>query len=71
MSTLQWRKSSYSGDGSNCVCVAVSPDGTVLLRDSKAPETTVTTTPHALRALIAALASERLGPSPSVTSIPH
>jgi hypothetical protein len=34
-----WRKSSYSdGDGSNCVEVAVAPEATVHLRDSKVPD---------------------------------
>ncbi|MGP3638436.1 DUF397 domain-containing protein, partial [Streptomyces sp. 24-1644] len=49
MSVHQWRKSSYSGDASNCVCLAVAPDGTIRLRDSKAPATVVATTPQALR----------------------
>ncbi|MFG3110745.1 DUF397 domain-containing protein [Streptomyces tendae] len=37
--TIQWRKSSYSGDqGGECVEVAeVAPHATVAVRDSKAP----------------------------------
>ncbi|CAL9439742.1 hypothetical protein SUDANB58_02221 [Streptomyces sp. enrichment culture] len=36
MQTFDWRKSTYSGDGSNCVEIATTP-GTVLVRDSKNP----------------------------------
>lgn len=35
MSSTQWRKSSYSGDSSNCVEMATTPTA-VLVRDSKA-----------------------------------
>jgi L-aminopeptidase/D-esterase-like protein len=34
MATLAWRKSSYSGNGANCVDVAPAAEG-VLLRDTK------------------------------------
>ncbi len=30
-----WRKSSYSGNGGNCVEVGQSGDGVILVRDSK------------------------------------
>lgn len=60
MSTYQWRKSSYSGDGSNCVCVAVAPDGTVRLRDSKVPRTVVAASPEALRTFIGAVVTGKL-----------
>ncbi|MBT2404500.1 MULTISPECIES: DUF397 domain-containing protein [unclassified Streptomyces] len=63
MPTCQWWKSSYSGDGSNCVCVAVAPDGTVRLGDSKAPETVVAASAHALRTFIGAVVAGRLGRS--------
>lgn len=36
--TVQWRTSSFSGDNGNCVQLAAFPDGTVGVRDSKAPE---------------------------------
>lgn len=36
-SDLTWRKSSYSGDGQNCVEVANLPDGGRAVRDSKDP----------------------------------
>ncbi|MEV3928848.1 MULTISPECIES: DUF397 domain-containing protein [unclassified Streptomyces] len=45
MPALQWRTSSYSGDASNCVHLAIAPDGTVRLRDSKVPRTVVATAP--------------------------
>lgn len=34
MHTSHWRKSSYSGDGSNCVEIATAPT-TIHIRDSK------------------------------------
>ncbi|MGC9494693.1 DUF397 domain-containing protein [Streptomyces sp. WG7] len=36
MQNHNWRKSTYSGDGSNCVEIATTPT-TVLVRDSKNP----------------------------------
>ncbi|MBL7487422.1 DUF397 domain-containing protein [Frankia sp. AgB1.9] len=33
-----WRKSSYSATQTNCVEVAVLPDGTRVVRDSKDPD---------------------------------
>ncbi|MFF8452086.1 DUF397 domain-containing protein [Streptomyces leeuwenhoekii] len=36
MQTLHWRKSTYSGDSSNCVEIATTPT-TILVRDSKNP----------------------------------
>ncbi|WP_434481754.1 DUF397 domain-containing protein [Streptomyces sp. NBC_01340] len=53
--TIHWQKSTYSGDGSNCVYVAATPTGTVRLRESDAPETILTTTPAALNSLIRTL----------------
>jgi hypothetical protein len=44
--TIHWRKSSYSGDGSNCVEIATTPT-TIHIRDSKdttGPRLTVTPT---------------------------
>ncbi|MFH9862285.1 DUF397 domain-containing protein [Streptomyces sp. NPDC017202] len=55
MQDLNWQKSSFSGDGSNCVNVAASPTGTVHLRESDAPDTVLTTTSPGLRALISGL----------------
>lgn len=53
---IQWRKSSYSGDGGNgggeCVEVAWLADDRIALRDSKNPDAgTVTATPSWLRTL--------------------
>ncbi|MFJ6833294.1 DUF397 domain-containing protein [Streptomyces sp. NPDC091209] len=50
-----WQKSSFSPDGSDCVYVATTPTGTILLRESDAPETVLATGPRQLGALIAAL----------------
>ncbi|MBA6439743.1 DUF397 domain-containing protein [Streptomyces sp. GMR22] len=51
MSTYRWRKSSYSGDASNCVNVAADGNG-IALRESDDPHVILTTTPAALRAFI-------------------
>ena len=37
MSTLHWQKSTYSGDGSNCVEIAATA-AAIHIRDSKAPD---------------------------------
>ncbi|MCF4140406.1 DUF397 domain-containing protein [Streptomyces sp. Tue 6430] len=55
MQDLNWQKSSFSGDGSNCVYVAAAPTGTVHLRESDDPDTVLTTTAPGLRALISGL----------------
>lgn len=34
MQTIRWKKSTYSGDSSNCLEIAAAP-ATVLVRDSK------------------------------------
>lgn len=57
MQILDWRKSSYSAEGANCVNLAITPDGTIHLRDSKAPRTVVATGPHALQHFMAAVVS--------------
>ncbi|WNE97373.1 DUF397 domain-containing protein [Streptomyces luomodiensis] len=51
MSTYQWRKSSYSGDASNCVNVGVAGNG-IVLRESDDPDVVLSTTRAALRAFI-------------------
>ncbi|MCU4745253.1 MULTISPECIES: DUF397 domain-containing protein [Streptomyces] len=38
MSHLHWQKSSFSGEASNCVNIAMAPDGTLRLRESDEPE---------------------------------
>ncbi|MFD5553803.1 DUF397 domain-containing protein [Streptomyces sp. NPDC127068] len=50
---IRWQKSSYSsgGDEGQCLEIATRAD-TVLLRESDAPGTVVTTTPAKLRAFL-------------------
>ncbi|WP_447038168.1 DUF397 domain-containing protein [Streptomyces sp. DSM 118878] len=55
MSTLDWQKSSFSGDQANCVYVAADPLGRVHLQESDDPAAALTTTPEALAALIRTL----------------
>lgn len=65
MPTPHWRKSSFSGEGNNCLNVASAADGTIRLRESEAPDTVLTTTPARLGDFIrAAKAGEfdRLNP---------
>ncbi|MGY0058143.1 DUF397 domain-containing protein [Streptomyces sp. LZ34] len=54
MSTLDWQKSSYCAEGSNCLNLAVTPDRTIRLRESEDPHITVTTTPARLGTFIRA-----------------
>ncbi|MFJ2112399.1 MULTISPECIES: DUF397 domain-containing protein [unclassified Streptomyces] len=37
MSALNWQKSSYSGQGANCINVAAADKGSVKLRESDVP----------------------------------
>lgn len=65
MTELVWQKSTFSeGGGDNCVYVAATRDTTktIHLRESDTPDTTLTTTPEALAALILTLVSCR-GPA--------
>ncbi|MCX4666894.1 DUF397 domain-containing protein [Streptomyces sp. NBC_01381] len=55
MDTHNWQKSTYSGDASNCVYIAATPDGTLRLRESDTPDIILTTTPNPLHALIRTL----------------
>ncbi|MFF3291750.1 DUF397 domain-containing protein [Streptomyces sp. NPDC003023] len=59
MHELAWQKSSYSAEAANCVCVALAPDGTVRLRDSKVPDVLVATRPEVLERFIRAAADGR------------
>lgn len=52
MPELHWQKSSHSQEASSCVYIAATPDGIIHLRESDAPDTTLTTTPDRLHALI-------------------
>jgi hypothetical protein len=63
MTELDWRKSSFSGDQANCLYLAAAtPVGHIHLRESDCPGTVLTTTPHALAALIRALAPHSAAP---------
>ncbi|GGZ88187.1 DUF397 domain-containing protein [Streptomyces bluensis] len=55
MHSLHWQKSTYSGDGSNCVHLATSAGGAIHLRESDEPDTILTTTTAPLHALIRTL----------------
>ncbi|QKW07041.1 DUF397 domain-containing protein [Streptomyces sp. NA04227] len=52
MPTLNWQKSSYSAQASDCLYLAPAEDGTIKLRESDDPATVVTTTPQNLKAFI-------------------
>ncbi|MFD0307592.1 DUF397 domain-containing protein [Streptomyces sp. NPDC127119] len=62
MHAIDWQKSTYSGDGSNCVNVAATPGGTVALRESDTPDTTLITTRARLGELIRALKAQQPTP---------
>ncbi|KRV51111.1 hypothetical protein AQ490_02605 [Wenjunlia vitaminophila] len=52
MSTYDWQKSSYCGEGNSCVNVAAAPDGTVRLRESAQPDAVLAVSRDQFRALI-------------------
>ncbi|MFS8200845.1 DUF397 domain-containing protein [Streptomyces sp. CWNU-52B] len=54
MPTLHWQKSSYSSEGNNCLELATAPDGTLRLRESADPTTTLTLRTSDLTSLLAA-----------------
>ncbi|MFE1797887.1 MULTISPECIES: DUF397 domain-containing protein [unclassified Streptomyces] len=62
MPELTWQKSSHSAQAANCVHVAATPAGTVHLRESDDPGTTLITTPARLGELIRALKAQRPTP---------
>lgn len=57
MHSNEWQKSTYSGDGSNCVYIADCPTGAIRLRESDTPDTILTATTEGLRNLIDTLKS--------------
>ncbi|WP_328669523.1 DUF397 domain-containing protein [Streptomyces sp. NBC_00328] len=59
MPELNWQKSTHSQEASSCVYLATTPTGTILLRESDAPEAILTTGPRQLAALITALRPDR------------
>ncbi|WP_413801029.1 DUF397 domain-containing protein [Streptomyces iranensis] len=54
-STGNWQKASFSGNAANCVYVATGDNRTVRLRESDAPDTTLTATPAAFGVFIRAV----------------
>ncbi|MFG2130840.1 DUF397 domain-containing protein [Streptomyces sp. NPDC048751] len=53
MPELHWQKSSYSGaPEGNCLYLAPTPDGTIRLRESDAPDVILTTARDGLAALL-------------------
>lgn len=61
MTAVNWRKSSYSNGGTNCVELAALPDGTIGMRNSRDPDGTVHTYGRdAIRALIAGIKNGEL-----------
>ncbi|MGW0574736.1 DUF397 domain-containing protein [Streptomyces sp. NPDC002920] len=59
MSELNWQKSSYSEEGSSCVYLAATPNGTILLQESDEPGTMLATGATQIRALISTLTDGR------------
>lgn len=51
---LDWQKSSYCAEGSNCLGLAAAPDGSIRLRESDAPDTLLRTTRAGLADLLRA-----------------
>ncbi|WP_405956257.1 DUF397 domain-containing protein [Streptomyces phaeochromogenes] len=58
MTELHWQKSSFSSEASNCVELATTPDGTIHLRESDDPTTTLTLHPSGLHSLLVAARRE-------------
>ncbi|MEV6791364.1 DUF397 domain-containing protein [Streptomyces sp. NPDC051320] len=57
MSQDDWQKSTFSPDGSNCLNVSATCDGTIKVRESDQPNTIFATTPETLRAFILSIRS--------------
>ncbi|MFJ2257633.1 DUF397 domain-containing protein [Streptomyces sp. NPDC087844] len=59
MTELRWQKSSFSSEASNCLELATAPDGTLRLRESDDPTTTLTLHPPGLHSLLVAVRAVR------------
>ncbi|MGY0060437.1 DUF397 domain-containing protein [Streptomyces sp. LZ34] len=59
MPILNWRKSSFSTSGANCVELAAVNDG-IRMRESDEPGTVIRTTPATLRSFIRAVKTGQL-----------
>ncbi|MEU7043094.1 DUF397 domain-containing protein [Streptomyces varsoviensis] len=64
MNGLAWQTSSYSNQGANCVDIAAASDGTILFRESDAPDAVLSIAPGALRGLFAMIKGDRLSGIP-------
>ncbi|WP_031517751.1 DUF397 domain-containing protein [Streptomyces sp. NRRL F-5123] len=53
--TTTWQKSTYSNDSGDCVEVAATAGGTVLIRESDDPGVVLSTTPGALARFLQAI----------------
>ncbi|MEF3118971.1 DUF397 domain-containing protein [Streptomyces chrestomyceticus] len=62
MSAFTWQKSSFCGEGNNCLNIAAFPDHTIRIRESEAPYSVVTTTHPQFSLLIAAVKGDTLAP---------
>ncbi|GAB2995809.1 hypothetical protein GCM10023080_072610 [Streptomyces pseudoechinosporeus] len=62
MHLIDWQKSTYSGDGSNCLYIATTSSGTIYLRESDEPEVVLLTTRPRLGALIRTLKTQPSSP---------
>ncbi|MET9561264.1 MULTISPECIES: DUF397 domain-containing protein [Streptomyces] len=64
MTELRWQKSSFSSEASNCLELATAPDGTLLLRESDDPATTIAVPLTGLHSLLATVRQEIAGRRP-------
>lgn len=55
MTALNWQKSSYSSEGSNCVELAIAPDDSTRLRESDDPAINLTLRTASLASLLGAI----------------
>ncbi|MEW2398626.1 DUF397 domain-containing protein [Streptomyces sp. NPDC046862] len=58
MSELNWQKSSFSSEASNCIELATAPDGTIHLRESDEPTTSLAVQAPGLNSLLRAARRE-------------
>ncbi len=65
MSAPNWQKSSYCGEGNNCLNVAATPDNTIRIRESEAPHEVLTATQTQFGSLIGAVKNDTLAPHPT------
>ncbi|MEV7138787.1 DUF397 domain-containing protein [Streptomyces tauricus] len=64
MTELRWQKSSFSSAAGNCLELATASDGTLQLRESDDPATTIAVPLAGLRSLLAAVQQEIAGRRP-------